>query len=142
MVAAMPAGVSEQSEPRRGQRLLVATWLAWAVSVVATPLTGYLMHAWVSPEESDDFGMGPFLSGVMLGGLLSVLSGFAALAMCGRLRTVRPLGSRALLIIERIVLISPPAAILSGAVGLVGSNPLLAATIYLGAAAIALLQLR
>jgi hypothetical protein len=122
--------------------LLVATWAVWCLSLVVMPLTAYLFATFIPPDNDDNFGMGPFLSGAILGGLLSVLAGIVSLVLGIRMRAVRPLSNRWLSLFERVVLITPPAGVLAVAAGLIGGNPIGALAVYLAAAAIALVQLR
>lgn len=105
------------------------------------PFSTYMAATFVAPDKSDDFGMGPFLGGAIIGGILSIVAGIVTLVTGIRMRAVRPLGNRWLLGLERIVLISPSAGILAAAVGLVGSSPVGAAAVYIAAAALSLVQL-
>jgi hypothetical protein len=106
------------------------------------PLTAITFHSAFAPDKDDDFGMGPFLSGAIFGGVLCVVAGVASVAIGVRMRAVRPLNNRWLLAVERIVLVSPPAGMLAVAAGLISGSPIGGGPIYLAAVALVLLSLR
>ncbi len=138
----MPRTNLEPQSSRRARRLLVATWALWLVSLIATPLTAVGFQTFIAPAKDDDFGMGPFLTGAILGGILCVIAGIAAIAVSVRMRRVYPLRRRWLLVIERLILVSPPAVLLAAAAGLIASGPIGGAFVFLAVAALALVTIR
>jgi len=124
-------------------KLLTATWVLWALSLAVAPLLAIAFHTFIKPDETDDFGMGPFLSGVILGAILSGLFGIAALSTHVALRKTYPSSkSWPVRAFEKAVLAAPPALILSFAVQFMGGNPIVSAGFYLFSAATVLLLLR
>lgn len=123
-------------------RLLVVTWLTWGFAVTCLPLTAYLFATLVKPDPTDDFGLGPFLSGVILGAILSVLFGTVALVLHSRARQVRPLRRLPLAVLEWLILALPPALVFVLASSFVGATPLGLPVAGLGLAILAFAKFR
>ncbi|MGC4069343.1 MAG: hypothetical protein QM784_32780 [Polyangiaceae bacterium] len=100
-------------------RYLTAAWLVWGLSIASIPATAYLFHRFIAPDPTDDFGMGPFLSGVYLGGILSVSFGVTAAVLHAKARQFRPLGML-LSVLEWLLFVLPPALVLVFAAVLLG----------------------
>lgn len=103
------------------KRLLIATWLTWGFSVASLPVTAYLFAHFIKPDPTDDFGMGPFLSGAILGAILSILLGTVALVLHIKARQARPLERLPLSVLEWLVLVLPPALVFVVAASFVGA---------------------
>ncbi len=132
----------EATNVASASRLLVAAWVMWLISVVALPLTTYLVAWLVQPSADDEYGLGPFLGGAFLGGLLAVVTGIVALVLGTKMRRARPLPRRALRVLERLIWISPAIAVFSIMTGLWGSSWLVAAEVYAVAAVMVVVLVR
>jgi hypothetical protein len=106
--------------PSTANRFLLAAWLVWGLSIASIPCTAYLFSRFVAPDPNDDFGLGPFLSGVFLGGVLSVCFGVTAAVLHSKARQLRPLVGMVLSFIEWLVFVLPPAIVLVLAAALLG----------------------
>jgi hypothetical protein len=121
---------------------LYLTWVFWGLSLVITPALALGFGQFIEPDESDDFGMGPFLTGVLLGVLLSLVFGVAAVAFNRAWRKTHPLQRATLRLAEKAVLVAPPALLAAMAAQFTAGNFIVSAVLYLFATAIVVVILR
>lgn len=128
--------------PTPSKSPLYLTWVLWTLSLVIAPALALGFHQFIEPDESDDFGMGPFLSGVLLGVLLSLVFGVAALAFNIAWRKAHPLQHAPLRFTEKAVLVAPPALLIAMAAQFTGGNFVVSTVLYLFATAVVVAILR
>jgi hypothetical protein len=121
-VTAETAPMQKPADSRRTvTRLLLAAWLSWGLSIASIPSLAFLFASFIKPDPTDDFGMGPLLSGAILGVFVSIVLSATALLLYGKARRVHPAKGTLQSIVEWVALLLPLAMVLLLATGFMGT---------------------